>query len=107
MNKPFFPVLEAELSRRGIKKKDVAKELGMSASTLYRKMKALTGASTNGYLRHYKIQYAERLLMQGKYTISEIAFMVGINSIAYFRKCFKDEFGCLPSEYLRKISAKD
>lgn len=85
----------------------VAKELGMSASTLYRKMKALTGASTNGYLRHYKMQYAERLLMQGKYTISEIAFMVGINSIAYFRKCFKDEFGCLPSEYLRKISAKD
>jgi DNA-binding response OmpR family regulator len=85
----------------------VAKELGMSASTLYRKMKALTGASTNGYLRHYKMQYAERLLMQGKYTISEIAFMVGINSIAYFRKCFKEEFGCLPSEYLRKISAKD
>lgn len=81
----------------------LASHLNISASTLYRKMKGLTGMNTNEYIRHHKMTHAEKLLLQDKYTISEIAFMVGINSIAYFRKCFKEEFGSLPSEYLRKI----
>lgn len=75
----------------------------MSSSTLYRKMKALTGMSTNEYVRKVKIQLAEKLLLEGKYTISEIAFKVGINSTVYFRQCFKEEFGLSPSEYLKQI----
>ena len=61
----------------------------MSNSTLYRKMKALTGLSTNEYIRKIKMQYAERLLLEGKYNISEVAFKVGINSTVYFRQCLK------------------
>lgn len=81
----------------------LAENLAMSTSTLYRKMKALTGISTNEYIRKYKMQYAERLLLGGKYTISEISFMVGMNSVAYFRRCFKAEFGEIPSEYLKHL----
>mgnify|MGYP004466448229 CR=1 FL=1 len=72
-------------------------------STLYRKMKALTGISTNEYIRKYKMQYAEHLLLEGKYSISEISFMVGMSSVAYFRRCFKAEYGEIPSEYLKKL----
>ena len=75
----------------------------MSNSTLYRKMKALTGLSTNEYIRKIKMQYAERLLLEGKYNISEVAFKVGINSTVYFCQCFKDEFGMAPSDYMKKI----
>ncbi len=82
----------------------LASRLAMSTSTLYRKMKALTGMSTNEYIRKYKMQYAERLLLEGKYSISEISFMVGMNSIAYFRRCFKAEYGMIPSEYLKKLN---
>ena len=64
---------------------------------------ALTGLSTNEYIRKIKMQYAERLLLEGKYNISEVAFKVGINSTVYFRQCFKDEFGMAPSDYLKKI----
>lgn len=53
------------------------------------------------------MQYAEHLLLEGKYTISEISFMVGMNSIAYFRKCFKDEYGLIPSEYLKKLKSEN
>ncbi len=81
----------------------LAEHLAVSTSTLYRKMKALTGISTNEYIRKYKMQYAEHLLLEGKYTISEISFMVGMNSIAYFRRCFKAEYGEIPSEYLKKM----
>ena len=85
----------------------LASQLNISTSTLYRKMRALTGNNTNEYIRHYKMQYAEKLLLQNRYTISEIAFMVGISSIAYFRKCFKEEYGSIPSEYIKKIKAAE
>lgn len=81
----------------------ISSNLAVSTSTLYRKMKALTGISTNEYIRKYKMQYAEHLLLEGKYSISEISFMVGMNSVAYFRRCFKAEYGEIPSEYLKKL----
>ena len=49
------------------------------------------------------MQLAEKMLLEGKYNISEIAFKVGINSTVYFRQCFKEEFGLTPSDYLKKI----
>ncbi|MBM6992083.1 MAG: response regulator [Prevotella sp.] len=85
----------------------LADNLNMSASTLYRKMRAITGVSTNEYIRQYKMHYAEKLLLEGKWSISEVSFMVGINSVPYFRKCFKDEFGMLPSEYIKKFMPSD
>lgn len=85
----------------------LAENLAMSPSTLYRKMKALTGISTNEYIRKYKMQYAEHLLLEGKYNISEIAFMVGMSSVAYFRRCFKAEYGMIPSEYLKKLKEEN
>lgn len=81
--------------------------LNMSTSTLYRKMKAVTGVTTSEYIRQYKMRYAEKLLLEGKYSISEISFMVGMSSVAYFRKCFKEEFGQIPSEYIKKLKEQD
>lgn len=46
---------------------------------------------------------AEELLLTGKYTVSEVGYMVGINSTVYFRQSFKEEFGFSPMEYLNKI----
>ena len=83
----------------------LTEKLNMSTSTLYRKMKALTGISTNEYVRHYKMQYAEKLLLKNSYTINEITYMIGFSSVTYFRKCFKEDFGYYPTEYLKKIKA--
>lgn len=78
----------------------------VSSSTLYRKVKALTGMSTNEYIRKIKMQLAEKYLLEGKYSISEIAFKVGINSNVYFRQCFKEEFGMSASDYLKQLTGK-
>ena len=95
-------LIEARLSSEKVDIGYLADNLFMSKSTLYRKMKALTGLSTNEYVRKIKMHYAERLLLEGRYSISEVAFKVGINSMMYFRQCFKEEFGVLPSEYLKQ-----
>lgn len=94
-------LIEARLSSEKIDIGYLADKMYMSKSTLYRKIKALTGLSSNEYVRKIKMHYAERLLLEGRYNVSEIAFKVGINSVVYFRQCFKEEFGVLPSEYLK------
>ena len=81
----------------------IADQMNMSHSAFYRKIKALTGATANEFLRKVRIRHAEQLLLTGRYTISEVAYSVGMSSMNYFRQCFKDEFGISPSEYLKKI----
>lgn len=96
-------LIEERLSSDKIDISYLADKMCMSSSTLYRKMKALTGLSTNEYVRKIRMKFAEQFLLEGKYNISEIAFKVGINNLFYFRQCFKEEFGCIPSEYLKKL----
>lgn len=72
----------------------------MSHSTLYRKVKSITGYTPNEFIRKIKIHKAAEMLMSGKVAISEIPFKTGFNSAAYFRRVFKKEFGVSPSEYV-------
>jgi len=74
-------------------------ELGFSKSQLYRKIKQLTGISTNNFIREYRLHKAVGLLHDQFGNISEIAFETGFNSPTYFTKCFKEKFGILPSKY--------
>ncbi len=107
MDKKFLQrideLIECNVSSDTMDVNFLADNLNVSYSTLYRKMKALTGLSCNEYIRKRKMIYAEKLLLEGKFTISEIGYMVGMNTTAYFRKCFKEEFGEIPSEYLKNI----
>lgn len=95
-------LIEERLSSDKVDISYLSDKMCMSSSTLYRKMKALTGLSTNEYIRKQKMKHAERFLVEGGYSISETAFKVGINNLFYFRQCFKEEFGDIPSEYLKK-----
>ena len=99
-------IIEDNLDSEKIDVTYLADKLYMSKSTLYRKVKALTGISTNEYVRKIKMQNAEKLILEGRYTISEIAFRVGMNSAVYFRQCFKEEFGVSPSEFLKKLKGE-
>lgn len=78
---------------------DFAREMCMSRSNLHIKMKALTGESTNDFIRKMRFNQACKLLQEGRYTVSEISGMVGFNTPSYFSTSFKKYFGCLPSEY--------
>ncbi|PXV66356.1 two component regulator with propeller domain [Dysgonomonas alginatilytica] len=96
-------IIEENLDSDKIDVAFIADKMNMSHSTLYRKVKALSGISVNEFIRKIRISNAEQLLLTGKYTITEIAYMVGINSMTYFRLCFKEEFGMPPSEYIKQI----
>lgn len=81
----------------------LAEELKISQSTLYRKMKALTGVSGNEYIRKMRLRHSLQLMLEDNKNISEAAFESGFVDLAYFRTCFKEEFGEVPSDYLKNL----
>ncbi len=78
----------------------LAVHLNLSQSTLYRKLKALTGKSATDFIRTIRLEYAARLLKDGSYNIEEVSGMAGFNSHSYFSRSFKEHFGKTPSEYV-------
>ena len=80
----------------------LVKEMHISRSKLYLKLKALTGQSSSEFIRTVRLKRAIQLLEKSDYTIKEIMYMTGFNTASYFSKCFKKQFGVVPSEYLRK-----
>ena len=80
----------------------MVKDMLMSRSKLYLKIKALTGYSTSEFIRTIRLKRAVQLLEKSDYTIKEIMFMTGFNTASYFSKCFKKLYGVVPSEYVRE-----
>lgn len=79
-------------------------EMGTSKSTLYRKLKSLTGLNSSAFIRNIRLKAACRIMEEKKHIrVSELAYAVGFNDPKYFSVCFKKEFGMQPSEYLEKF----
>ncbi|MCB0546579.1 MAG: response regulator [Phaeodactylibacter sp.] len=77
---------------------ELSSKMNMSRSQLYRKLSALTGFSPNEAIRNMRLERARQLLQRKAGTVSEVAFLCGFNSPAYFIKCFKDYFGITPGD---------
>ena len=77
---------------------NLADELLISRSKLYRKIKALTGNTANEFIKKIRLEKAKQFLESSDHSISEISFKVGFSSPSYFTKCYKTQFGNLPTE---------
>lgn len=78
----------------------LAKELGVSRSSLYNKLKALGSMTPNEFVLKERLKLAAELLRnQPDLQITEVAFQTGFNSLRYFRHCFKAQFNQTPQEY--------
>lgn len=97
--KKAVAIMEKNMDNVSFSTDDFAREMCMSRSNLHLKMKALTGESTNDFIRKMRFNHACKLLKEGRLSIAEISTMVGFNTPSYFSTCFKKYFGCLPSEY--------
>ena len=78
----------------------VAALFNLSRMQFYRKIKALTGKSVVEFIKMVRMKQAIKLMDAHNLTLSEIAYEVGFNSASYFTRCFKEEYGKTPSEYL-------
>lgn len=78
----------------------LAKTLGMSKSSIYKKVNALANVSINIFIRNLRLRKALEILKNSDMNISEVAFRVGFSDHSYFTKCFSEYFGFPPSKIL-------
>ena len=99
--------VEQHIDNADLSVDDLSRALNMSRSNLYNKMADITGKKPKEFIRVIRMKRAAQLLRDSDLNISEVAYRVGLNP-RIFARHFKDEFGCLPSEFQeRKRSAKD
>ena len=78
---------------------ELADALGISRSSLNRKMRDILQTTANNYIRDARIEKAEELLRTSSLQINEICYKVGFQTPSYFIKCFRKKYGKSPNEY--------
>ena len=94
--------INEHLSEPLMKTSDLAEMMGMSRSSLFRKMSALTGVAPNEYVLIYKLNKSVEMLKNVEMNISEVAYALGFNSPSHFSNTFKKRFGVSPKNYIHK-----
>jgi len=92
-------IIEKNMDNADFSVEDFQKAIGMSRMQLHRKLKALTNHSTTEFIRIQRLKRAASLLEQNGGNVSEVCYQVGFNSLSYFTKMFKEQFGVTPSKY--------
>jgi ligand-binding sensor domain-containing protein/signal transduction histidine kinase/DNA-binding response OmpR family regulator len=78
------------------------KEIGISRTLLYEKLKAITGHTPNEFIQVLRLKRAAQLLLKSELKVADICYMVGFNNPKYFSKCFRKQFDCTPSKFAEK-----
>ena len=83
----------------------LAADMGASASSVYNKLRALTGMNVSVYIRDQRLKEAMRMIQRSPaIRINELAYKVGFKDPKYFSTCFKKEFGVQPKEYAESLA---
>jgi TolB-like protein/AraC-like DNA-binding protein len=99
----LIKVTEAHLANEAFNVMELAREMRMNRTSLYRKIKTLTKKSISQFIREQRLKRSMEMLRDNSHTISEIAYEVGFASVNYFDKCFHDFYGFPPGEARTRI----
>lgn len=95
-------IVEENIDKEEFTIKQLATEIGMSHSTLYKKIKDVSGQSARSFVRFIRLRSAAVALVNSSCNINEAAFQAGIKDVKYFRREFHKLFGMNPSDYIKK-----
>ena len=97
--KELYELMEKELANTDLDITRITEMMKISRTKFYYKVKGLTGENPSVFFKRYKLNRAADLLKEGKFNMSEIAYMTGFNTLSHFSTSFKKQFGVPPSEY--------
>ncbi|MBD0257581.1 MAG: response regulator [Cytophagales bacterium] len=95
-------IVEERMGDSDFSVEEFSREAGLSRVHLHRKLKALTDQAPGDFVRMMRLKRAAQLLDARAGNIAEIAYQVGFNNLSYFSKCFREQFGVLPNEYIKQ-----
>jgi signal transduction histidine kinase/DNA-binding response OmpR family regulator len=95
-------IIEKNMGNSEFEVRQFQDEMFMSRMQLFRKIKALTNQTPGDFIRTIRLKRAASLIKQNFGNIAQITYEVGFNNPSYFAKCFKDLYGELPSDYMKR-----
>jgi YesN/AraC family two-component response regulator len=98
--------IEEHLEDNELDVDSLAKQMALSTTQLYRKLKSMTGYSPVELKRIIRLTKAQMLLGSTENNVSEIAYMTGFNTLAYFTNCYKKYFGESPTDYIKRVRGR-
>ncbi len=98
----IIELIDSNLDVDNFNIKDLASELGMSHSLVYKKIKKITGKSVLEFTRNVRLRKVATLLITTDLQISQAASIAGFGDIKYFRKHFQQFYNLNPSEFKKK-----
>ena len=99
-------LIEENLNNEELSFDFLAEKLCISRSGLFVKIKGLANTTPNEMIQIIRLKKAASLLLEHKYRIIEVSYMVGFNNPSYFSKCFQKQFGKIPGEYIASHAHK-
>ncbi|MEL7123657.1 MAG: response regulator, partial [Bacteroidota bacterium] len=102
----FISIIEKNIERTDFDVDQLCKEIGMSRTKLYNKVKSITGKSVGELIRGLRLKRAAQILASEDTSIVQVMYRVGIQSQSYFTKSFKKEFGKTPTQFVNDLSEK-
>lgn len=93
----LLTVVEQNYQKENFSRKEAASALAMSERQLNRTMAKLMPDNFTLFLKRYRLEKCLPMLANGL-QITQIALEVGFGSPGYFSRCFKAEYGCLPTQ---------
>ena len=100
--KKLDQIINENLSSEKLSIKYLTDTMAMSRASLYNKVKQITGLGVNEYINRLRIERSVYLLANTNLSISEISYEVGFSSPSYFTKCYKEQFGESPTDFLKR-----
>lgn len=92
------------LSDEDYDREALAADMGASSSTLYNKLRSITGMNVSSFIRDIRMKEAKRIAQDNpKIRVSDLAYSVGFHDPRYFSTCFKKQYGIQPKEYLESL----
>ncbi|MFD2164401.1 two-component regulator propeller domain-containing protein [Paradesertivirga mongoliensis] len=85
----------------------LCREIAMSKTNLYHKLKSITGHSISEFIRSVRLNKAKEIMVNEDVLINEVMFRVGIQTQSYFTRVFKSEFGTTPRQFLQEVRARN
>jgi signal transduction histidine kinase/ligand-binding sensor domain-containing protein/CheY-like chemotaxis protein/AraC-like DNA-binding protein len=101
-------IVESNMNNPDFTIEQLADELCIARTSLYAKIKAITGQTPNKFILAIRLKKAAFLLRNNpELRISEISYMTGFTSSGYFGKCFKDIYHMTPLAYRSGIDGDE
>ncbi|WEA00613.1 hybrid sensor histidine kinase/response regulator transcription factor [Mucilaginibacter sp. SJ] len=95
-------VVEEHIDDEDFDAKLFAREMSMSQSNLFRKVKSISGLSISEFVRYIRLRKAAELMITSDIQIKEVPYRVGFQQVRYFREQFHKVFGMNPSDFISR-----